>query len=86
MISIGIDISKGKSTVCIVKPYGEVLKAPYEVAHTEEELYCFCAVDKKLFECDKAFFFQSAEVHLPDWKQHVHQAYSRYQLLADYLA
>ena len=29
MISVGIDVSKGKSTVCILKPYGEiVLLAP----------------------------------------------------------
>lgn len=39
MISVGIDISKGKSTVCVVKPYGKILKAPYEVSHTEEELH-----------------------------------------------
>ena len=25
MISVGIDVSKGKSTVCIMKPGGEVL-------------------------------------------------------------
>ena len=25
MISVGIDVSKGKSTVCAIKPYGEVL-------------------------------------------------------------
>lgn len=38
MISVGIDVSKGKSTVCILKPYGEVLVPPYEVAHTTPEL------------------------------------------------
>ncbi len=26
MISVGIDVSKSKSTVCIMKPGGEVLK------------------------------------------------------------
>ena len=25
MTSVGIDVSKGKSTVCILRPYGEVL-------------------------------------------------------------
>ena len=29
MICVGIDIAKGKSTVCFLKPGGEVLKAPY---------------------------------------------------------
>lgn len=38
MISVGIDVSKGKSTVCIMKPYGEIVKSPYEVTHTKEDL------------------------------------------------
>lgn len=38
MISVGIDVSKGKSTVCILKPYGEVIKAPFEVLHTKSGL------------------------------------------------
>lgn len=38
MISIGVDVSQGKSTICILKPYGEILKSPYEVAHTESSL------------------------------------------------
>lgn len=38
MISIGIDISKEKSTVCMLRPYGEVVEAPYEVEHTEHDL------------------------------------------------
>lgn len=31
MISVGIDVSKEKSTVCILKPYGEVVSRPFEV-------------------------------------------------------
>lgn len=38
MISVGIDVSKNKSTVCIMKPYGEILEKPYEIHHTEDEL------------------------------------------------
>lgn len=38
MISVGMDVSKGKSSVCILKAYGEVLAAPYEVTHTVEDL------------------------------------------------
>jgi len=38
MISVGIDVSKGKSTVCIMKPGGEVLSAPFEITHTKSEL------------------------------------------------
>ena len=38
MISVGINISKGKSTVCILKPYGEIVCSPFEVQHTDKEL------------------------------------------------
>ncbi len=38
MIIVGIDVSKGKSTVCFFKPGGEVLITPYEVTHTKDEL------------------------------------------------
>ena len=33
MLSIGIDVSKGKSTVCGMKPGGEIVYAPFEVQH-----------------------------------------------------
>ena len=36
MICVGIDIAKGKSTVCFLKPGGEVLKTPYDMEHTAE--------------------------------------------------
>ena len=38
MISVGVDVSKEKSTVCILKPYGEVVVSPYEVMHTESKV------------------------------------------------
>ena len=38
MISVGIDISKGKSMICMLKSYGEVVKEAYEIQHNEEEL------------------------------------------------
>ena len=38
MISVGIDVSKGKSTVCILKPYGEIVSEPFEVEHTDVSL------------------------------------------------
>ena len=36
MISVGIDVSKGKSTVCVMRPGGEVLEPPFEMLHTME--------------------------------------------------
>ena len=38
MISVGIDVSKGKSTICILKPYGEIVRSPFDVQHTNSEL------------------------------------------------
>jgi transposase len=38
MNAIGIDVSKGKSTVAIIKPFGEVIKAPFDVTHTSKDL------------------------------------------------
>lgn len=38
MISVGIDVSKDKSTVCMLRPYGEVVEAPHNIDHTEQTL------------------------------------------------
>lgn len=38
MNAVGIDVSKGKSTVCIMRPFGEVVASPFEVIHTGSEL------------------------------------------------
>lgn len=38
MISVGIDVSKGKSTVCILKPYGEIVSKPFEINHVEKDM------------------------------------------------
>ena len=38
MLSVGIDVSKDKSTICMLRPYGEVVEAPYNIDHTEQAL------------------------------------------------
>jgi transposase len=38
MNAVGIDVSKGKSTVVIMRPFGEVVASPFEVTHTGSEL------------------------------------------------
>ena len=38
MNAVGIDVSKGKSTVAIMRPFGEVVVEPFEVSHTDAEL------------------------------------------------
>ena len=37
MISVGIDVAKGKSTVCILKPYGEIVSKPFDISHVEKD-------------------------------------------------
>lgn len=48
MISVGIDVSKGKSTVCILKPYGEIVCSPFEIQHVEKDLEVFHSLLEKL--------------------------------------
>ena len=38
MNSVGIDISKGRSTVAVMRPFGEIVISPFEVCHTVSEL------------------------------------------------
>ena len=38
MNAVGIDVSKGKSVVVVMRPFGEVGAAPSEVVHTETGL------------------------------------------------
>ena len=38
MNSVGIDISKGRNTVAVMRPFGEVVISPFEVRHTDSEL------------------------------------------------
>lgn len=35
---VGIDVSKGKSMIAAMRPFGEVVVSPYEVKHTDSEL------------------------------------------------
>ena len=48
MNAVGIDVSKEKSTVVILRPFGEVVAAPYDVSHTDSELDRLAKVIKKL--------------------------------------
>jgi len=38
MNAVGIDVSKGSSTVVILRPFGEIVASPFEVTHTDSEL------------------------------------------------
>ena len=38
MNAVGIDVSKGKSTVAVLKPFGEVAASPFDVIHNDSDL------------------------------------------------
>ena len=38
LISVGIDVVKGKSTVCILKPYEKIVSKPFDISHVEKDL------------------------------------------------
>ena len=38
MNAAGIDVSKGKSMVTILRPFGEIVLKPFEVKHTSSEI------------------------------------------------
>ena len=48
MNAVGIDVSKGKSTVAVLRPFGEVVASPFDVAHTGSELKSLADFVKKL--------------------------------------
>ena len=65
MISVGIDVSKGSSTVCLLKPCGEVLLSPFEVKHTRENLIELVRVIKGYNEETKIVMEATGHYHLP---------------------
>ncbi len=48
MISVGIDVSKGKSTVCVLRPNEDYVCKPFELLHCKEDLDLLDALLKKL--------------------------------------
>lgn len=36
--AVGIDVSKGKSVVAVMRPYGEVVYSPFELKHTKSDI------------------------------------------------
>ena len=65
MISVGIDVSKGKSTVCILKLGGEVVKPPFEIDHTADELDSLVSLIKSFDEETRVVMEDTGHYHLP---------------------
>ncbi|MBR5917720.1 MAG: IS110 family transposase [Lachnospiraceae bacterium] len=65
MISVGVDVSKGKSTICMIKPYGKVLLKPKEYSHTKTELKAFTDYLKGFKEEVHIIMEATGSYHLP---------------------
>lgn len=65
MISVVIDISKEKSRVCILKPYGEIIAEPYEIKHTDTELKLLVETISEFKEDTRVVMEATGAYHFP---------------------
>lgn len=50
--AVGIDVSKGKSVVAIMRPYGEIIYLPFEIKHTTSDI---CSLIELIHSIDGEF-------------------------------
>lgn len=65
MNSVGIDISKGRSTVAVMRPFGEVVISPFEVHHTDSELSTLAKRLKSLSGETRVIMESTGNYHMP---------------------
>jgi len=65
MNAVGIDISKGHSTVSVLRMFGEVVMSPFEVNHTVSELKALAKTLKRLPGETKVIMECTGNYHLP---------------------
>ena len=65
MISVGIDVSKEKSTICILKPYGEIIRKPFDIYHTQTDLAKLATIIRGLDEEVRVVMEATGIYHLP---------------------
>jgi len=65
VVSVGIDVSKGKSMVCIMKPYGEVVAGPMEISHLDTELKMLVKLIKNVNDEVRIIMEATGIYHLP---------------------
>ena len=65
MVSVGIDVSKGKSTVCLMRPFGEIAAGPMEIYHVESELKALVKLMKSMNDEVKVVMEATGVYHLP---------------------
>ncbi len=65
MNAVGIDVSKGKSMIAIMRPFGEVVVSPFEVRHTDSELSELAGLLKSLDGETRVVMEYTGNYHAP---------------------
>ena len=65
MNAVGIDVSKGKSTVAILRPFGEIIVSPFEVYHNPKKLSELVTLLKSLDGDTKIVMEYTGDYYLP---------------------
>ena len=65
MNAVGIDVSKGKSTVAVLRPFGEVVVSPIDVPHNPKELSELVTLLKTLEGDTKVVMEYTGNYYLP---------------------
>lgn len=65
MNSVGIDVSKGKSMIAVMRPFGEIVVTPYEVHHTNSELSELATLLKSLDGETRVVMESTGNYHTP---------------------
>ena len=65
MNSVGIDVSKGRSTVAVLRPFGEIVISPFEVRHTDSELSKLAKLLKSLDGETRVVMEATGNYHAP---------------------
>ena len=65
MNCVGVDVSKGKSMVAVMRPFGEVVVSPFEVQHTDSELGKLARLLKSLDGETRVVMESTGNYHAP---------------------
>ena len=65
MNCVGIDVSKGKSMIAVMRPFGEVVVSPFEVRHTASELSKLAGLLKSLDGETRVVMESTGNYHAP---------------------
>lgn len=65
MNAVGIDVSKGKSTIAVLRPFGEIVVSPFDVFHNPKELGELVTLLKSLDGETKVVMEYTGNYYLP---------------------